>query len=361
MLGADLVGLQRGQPLQAHVEDRLRLLARELELRDQPLARGVGVFRAADQLDHRVEVVERDEQPLEDVGAGLGAAQFVLGAAGDDLALVVDVVLDQLAQAEGARHPVDQRDHVDAEAGLHRGFLVEVVEHDLGRLAAALQLDHQPHPGAVVGLVAQVGDPLQLLVADEVGDLRDQPVVAALLDHERQLGDDDRLLAALQRLDVGAGAHLDPAAARGVGVADPLEAHDPAAGEVGALDVLHQPGQVDLGVVDVGGDAADDLAQVVRRDVRRHPDRDPRGAVDQQVREARRQDHRLLRRLVVVGAEVDRVRVDVPQQLRRQPPEARLGVAHRGSRVVVDRAEVALAVDQRVAQGEVLRHADQVS
>ena len=35
VLGADFVGLQRGEPLQAHVEDRLGLLARELELRDQ--------------------------------------------------------------------------------------------------------------------------------------------------------------------------------------------------------------------------------------------------------------------------------------------------------------------------------------
>ena len=92
MLGADLVGLERGQALQAHVQDRLRLDLGQLELLDQPVARRLGVGRAADQLDHRVEVVERDQQPLEDVRAGLGLAQLVLGAAGDDLALVVDVV-----------------------------------------------------------------------------------------------------------------------------------------------------------------------------------------------------------------------------------------------------------------------------
>ena len=34
------------------------------------------------------------------MGAGLGLAQLVLRAAGDDLALVVDVVVDQVAQAE---------------------------------------------------------------------------------------------------------------------------------------------------------------------------------------------------------------------------------------------------------------------
>ena len=39
--------------------------------------------------------------------------------------------------------------------------------------------------------------------------------------------------------------------------------------------------------------------------------------------------------------------------------QARFGVAHGGRRVVVDAAEVALAVDQGVAHGEVLGHADQ--
>ena len=188
---------------------------------DQPLAGRVGVARAADQLDHRVEVVERDQQPLEDVGARLRLAQLVLGAPGHDLALVGDVVLDQLLEAERARHAVDQGDHVDAEGGLHRGPLVELVEHDLGRVAAALGLDHQAHARAV-RLVAQVGDAGDLFLADEVGDLGDQAPVAALLDHEGELGDDDRVAAALERLDVGAGADPDRRAAGGVGVARSL-------------------------------------------------------------------------------------------------------------------------------------------
>ena len=120
VLLAQLVGLQRGEAGEAHVEDRLRLLLGELEALDQAGLGRLGVGRAADQLDHRVEVLERDQQPLEDVGAGLGPAQLVLGAADDDLALVADVVLDQLLEAERARHAVDEGDHVDAEGALHR-------------------------------------------------------------------------------------------------------------------------------------------------------------------------------------------------------------------------------------------------
>ena len=119
-----------------------------------------------------------------------------------------------------ARDVVDERDHVHAERRLHRRVLVELVQHDL-RDRVALELDHEAH-AALVGLVAQVGDLGDLLVVDEVGDLRDQPAVAALLDLERQLGDDDRLLALRQRLDVRARLHAHAAAAGLVGVADAL-------------------------------------------------------------------------------------------------------------------------------------------
>ena len=105
--------------------------------------------------------------------------------------------------------------------------------------------------------------------------------------------------------------------------------------------------------------ALDDLAQVVRRDVGGHAHRDARRAVDEQVGQLGGQHRGLHPRAVVVLDEVDGVLVDVRQQLRRDGRHARLGVAHGGRRVAVDRAEVALAVDERVAQREVLGQADQ--
>ena len=128
----------------------------------------------------------------------------------------------------------------------------------------------------------------------------------------------------------------------------------PPVGKSGPLMWLHQALDVDVLVVDVRVDRVDHLDEVVRRDVRRHPDRDPGRPVHEQVGEARGKDQRLLARLVVIGGEVDRVRVDVPQHLRREPREPRFGVPHRGRRVVVDRAEVPLPVDERVAHREVL-------
>ncbi len=81
-------------------------------------------------------------------------------------------------------------------------------------------------------------------------------------------------------------------------------------------------------------------------------------AVDQEIREARREDDRLLVLAVVARTE----RRPCPGRARAGAPSTMgatlaLGVAHRRWRVAVERAEVAATVHQRRAHAEVLRHA----
>ena len=156
------------------------------------------------------------------------------------------------------------------------------------------------------------------------------------------------------------GPHHDAAAAGAVALAHAAQAVDDAGGgEVGRRDDLHQLVDRRLGVLQQVQAGVDHLVEVVRRDVGRHADRDAAGAVDQQVRQPRRQHQRLVLAAVVVRAEVDRLLVEIGQHLVGDLGEPDLGVAHRRGVVAVDRAEVALAVDQHVAHREVLRHAHQ--
>ncbi len=113
------------------------------------------------------------------------------------------------------RAPADQRQHDDAEGGLHRGVLVELVDHDLRDLAAP-QLEHDPDALAA-RLVAALGDPLDPLVANQLADLLHQRGLVHLV---RQLGDDDGLAAAPHLLHVGLRPERDDAAARRVGLAN---------------------------------------------------------------------------------------------------------------------------------------------
>jgi hypothetical protein len=112
-------------------------------------------------------------------------------------------------------------------------------------------------------------------------------------------------------------------------------------------------------VLDEGDGGVDDLAEVVRRDVGRHADGDAARSVDEQLRELRREDRRLDLGVVVVRDEVDGLLVDVGEQLDRDARQAALGVTHGGGESPSTAAVVALAVDERVPQAEVLGHADE--
>ena len=356
----DPLAFQGGQAPQLHVEDRLGLDVIDVEQLDQTLAGDVDGLRRPDEGDHLVERVERLDQAAQDVGAFIGLAQPVGGAPHDDVELVVDIVADHLVEPQRARYTVDDREHVGAEAGLQLGVLVEVVQHHL-RDGVALELDHDPDADPVTALVLDIGDACELAVADLLSDRGDEVVVVDLV---RQLGDDDAGAAARVFLDLHHSAHPDRAAARGVRVVYPLRADDQAGGgEVGSLHAFGDRRQrgllVGLVVLQAPVHCLGELAQVVRWNVGGHADRDATRAVGQQVREPARQNRGFLHTPVVVRDEIDCLLIDFTQHLHRQRRETRLRVAHRGGWIVARRAEVALPVDERVAQRPRLRHPHQ--
>ncbi len=176
----DALTFQGGQPAQLHIEDGLGLDLIDVEQLHQPAARDIGVGRRPDQRDDLVERIEGLDQTAQDMGALIGLAQPVAGAPDDDIELVLDVVPDHLVQAQGARHPVDDGQHVGTETGLQLGVLVEVVQHHLGD-GIALELHHDSQTHAITGLVLDIGDTGQLRVADLLGDRGDEVVVVDLV------------------------------------------------------------------------------------------------------------------------------------------------------------------------------------
>ena len=168
------------------VEDELR------GCRNQRLARFLGRSGGADEADHFIDVVERDAEAEQDMLALAGFAQLVIGAAAHHIDAMLDEVLDRRDQAQFARLAVDDREIDDAEADLQLRLLVEVIENDVG-LLAALQLEDDAHAVAVA-LVANFGDAFDLLFVDQRGGGFDQ---ARLVDLVGNLGDDDVLAIAL--------------------------------------------------------------------------------------------------------------------------------------------------------------------
>ena len=159
---------------------------------------------------------------------------------------------------------------------------------------------------------------------------------------------------------MGFGADVDAAASGFVGFADALGAvYQRAGGEIRPRQVAHQGAGFGVGVVKQVQAGVQRFAEVVRRYVGRHADGNAGAAIDKQVRYARGQYGRLLLAAVVVRREINGFFFNVCQQAVRDFRHARFGVAVGGRRVAVKRAEVALAVHQRIAQRERLRHAHQ--
>ena len=277
-----------------------------------------------------------------------------------------DEALEQRLESQGTRLAAIDRQHGGAEAVLEeRAVLVEVVQDHAGD-RVALGLHHRADAFAA-RLVAQIADPLELLVLDQVGDGLDG---AGLVDLIRHFRDHDRVASRLLvGLDLHLGSQPQDRAAGLVERADGAEAHEQAARrEIGALDSagkrsaelgVEQVAQGRVRMIDQVDGARDHLAEVVRRDVRRHADRDSRRAVDEQVGEPRRKHQRLGRRVVEVGSEIDGLLVDVGEHLLGELGEPCLGVPVGRRGIAVDGAEVALPVDERGAHVPFLREADE--
>ena len=151
---------------------------------------------------------------------------------------------------------------------------------------------------------------------------------------------------------------MDPPAPGLVGFPDPVgPIDDRRRGKVRSRDDFEQPADVDIGAIDERQTAANYLAEVVGRNIGCHAHGDAARSVDQEVRDARRKDRGFGLGAVVVGREIDGLLVDIGEQLVGDAGHPHLGVTHGGRRVAVHGTEVALPVDQHVAQGEGLRHA----
>ena len=95
----------------------------------------------------------------------------------------------------------------------------------------------------------------------------------------------------------------------------------------------------------------------MRRNGGRHPDRNAVRAVNEDIREARRQNLRFALRLIEVGHEIHNVLVKVAKEhILSEFFQPGLGITHRGSPVPLDGTEIAVPVHQDAALLEFLGH-----
>ena len=340
---------------EAEIEDGLCLTFGELEALPEFIAGIRRRFGGLDDLDDLVDVADGDDEPFQNMAALLCLCEIEFGTAEDHLALVVGVIRDDIEQPHELGLAARDRDHIHAERDLQIGIFEQRLV-DLFDVGVALDLNDGAHARAVA-LVAHARDTRELFLL-LLAKFRDLAKKRGLVDLIGKLVDNDELLIALALFDAHPRPQRDPALARSVGLVELVGDDDAPRREIGGGDVFRERIEGDARIIDIGDDAVDRLCEVVGRDARRKPHGDARSAVDEQVREAPGEHIGFLQRIVEVQRERDGVLIDIAQKLQGKGLEAGFGIAHCRGGVAVDRAEVAVSVDERHAHVEVLCHAD---
>ena len=352
LLAADLHFLQAGELLELGIEDVVGLFLAQREARDQRRLRFV---LGADDADHFIQVEEGDQQAFQQVQAALDLLLAVLEAAGDGVGAEHQPLVQHRLEVLDRRLAV-QADHIEVDpvALLQVGGGEQVAHQLLGIHAVGTGDQHHTHRVGMVGFVADVFQPRQLLGAHLRGDLLDhlgrRHLVGQRVDHD--------VLAFL--LEGGAGTHAAVA-----GFVDGAQVgqrrDDLRRGRiVGAAHVFAQVGDGGIGVVKQADAGADDFIEVMWRHIGGHAHGDAGGAVQQQVRQAGRHPCGFFQRAVKIGCPVHGALAQFAQQHFGDGGQLGFGVTHRGERLgIVRRAEVALAFDQRIAVRKRLRHQHQ--
>ena len=168
-----------------------------------------------------------------------------------------------------------------------------------------------------------------------------------------------RLLAV--DFDLPFALHFDAAGAFLVNFAErgPIGNDLAAEREIGPFDLVEQLGRGRIRLIHQVDAGPQHFTEVVRRHVGGHADRDARRAVDQDVGKLGRDDDRLLGLGVVGRPHLDGVLPQLRQQMVGERGQLGLGIPVSRGRIAIDRAEIALAIDERHPHHKVLRQPHQ--
>ena len=230
---------------------------------------------------------------------------------------------------------------------LQQGGGLEQPGHEHRRVGPPLQVDGQLQ-AVQVGLVPHVGDLFDLARLHQLSHLIQNGLHGGGVGN---LVDLDEIVL----LDVAPpGPQLDraPAGAVHLGQRRAVVQQLPSRGEVRGLQNAHQ---IHVRVLQIGDSGGAHLAQIKPAQVGRHAHGDALVGAYQHVGEGGGQEGGLGELAVVVGYEIHRVLINIPEQLLADGVQPHLGVPGGGPGHIpgVHLAEIALGIHQGVEQGAV--------
>ena len=322
---------------------------------NQPFLRLGLRFARANDADHLVDIGVGDEEPLNRMLTANRFVQEEHRPTANHRNAVTDKFLDHLLKGENPRLAVHQRQQNNREGILKRGVLIKLIQHHL-RIGVLLEFQNQADRFGKVRFVPHMRDANDFSLVDQLGDFFLNSVAGLLIRDFRN--DDPRPFPLLFNFGPRPNGDIPPAGQ--ITAPDAARTAYHAAGrKIRPRTEAQKLKRRNVRIVDHGDRGVANFPQIVRRNARRHPDRDSIRAVDQKIRHLRRQDRRFEIPLIVGRNEINGVEIQVLQERHRHAGEPRLGISHGGGGKPGNRAEVPLLIDQHVTHIPFLRHSDQ--
>ena len=231
----------------------------------------------------------------------------------------------------------------------------QVIEHHLG-ISVAFDFNHQPH-AAPVRLVADIGNIRDFFIAYQRHNAFNQRSFIHLV---RNGGYHNGFAAVFALFNFRRGLYFHAAMAGFKILVNAFGAADNGSRrEIGPFDDFHHLFGGNIRVLDIRDNSVAHFAQIMGGNVGGHTHGNTGRTVDEQSRQFGRQYRRFHQRTVVVGNHFNGVFIQIAQHFFGNALQAAFGITHSGGGIAVNGTEVALSVNKRLAQGEILHHAYQ--
>jgi len=373
--------LQPRQTLQLHRQNRIRLRTRQklvlpaplvhkclrkdflqgLRLRQtkrlahQVLLGGRSIRRRLNQRNNLINIADRQNQTFQNMGTVAALPKQKPRPAANHRQPVADEQFEHLLDVQRFRTIVHQRDIINCKRRLQRRVSVQFVQYYLA-VRIFLQFNDNPHPLAV-RLITKVGYFINRAGMNTLRNLRNH---VRANHHIRNFRNDNPRPAFRRRLNMRAAAHLQMTAPCHISIQNPLSTADnPPRRKVRPRQFLQNILKPAVRVINHQQQGITNLPYMMRRNIRRHPNRNPAGTVDQKIRKFRRQNNRLHPRLIIVRNKIHRLQLQVLEHIYRRLRQTGLRITHRRRRVGINTPEVPLRVHQQNPHIPVLTHPNQ--
>ena len=98
------------------------------------------------------------------MSAAFGFIQIVLGTSYNNLYPMIDKFLHHLFKSKYHRASIHQRQHVDAECGLHLAVFIQIIEY-YAVIVIFFQIQYNAHT-LFIGFISEIGDAFNLFIFD---------------------------------------------------------------------------------------------------------------------------------------------------------------------------------------------------